>query len=532
MFDLIKSMINNFFGLIGFKNFKKEGSLFNNKPTVQLLNDPTTPRLRISKVIIPTNFLKFTVKGFNSTGNILLSESWQKENVYANINGALAYFKKYFPQNVNKWAAVNSLTVDTRAGNDANAYYDRKNLKFFYFNAKKKTIYTCDSADVVVHELGHAILDAIRPDFWSLASFEVGAFHESFGDITSLLACLSYDVCLKSVLKDTNNDLSKSNFISKLAEQFGVSLRMGSSLRNAVNNYNYVDPKTLPHNGDGLIQEIHSFAEVWTGTFYDLLIEFFNLHGKNYAALVKARDLSAEFLFNAIQNTPSNPNFFKALATNYISYDLTKYNSQYNSILIKVFTKRNLISASLSESLINNKFNIMSDGNNILFKEEKFVSLDAKEFDMNIDDFNVQIAADTYKPKNNVFNMLSIENNIDESLESAKLFVKYLKNKDSIGKNANQSWEIDSKTNSLTRKFSCYGDLGFINNCTIEGQPEFGKCWKSENNSGCCPYGCQTTKESPTPEKPVCSISYNSCNKSSYISCNGTVNSVCNCKTR
>lgn len=532
MFNFLKSLFQKFLSFFDFNKNNDHLFIFNNKPTIQLLNDPSTPNLKITKLIVPINFLKFSVQGFKSTGNVLLSEPWQKENVYANVNAALAYFRKYFPANVKKWAATNNLVINTRAGYDANAYYDRRGLKFFYFDANKKTIYTCDSSDVVVHELGHAILDAIRPDFWSIAAFEVGSFHESFSDLTALLACLSYDLCLNNLLKTTNNDLTKSNFVSRLAEQFGVALKIGNSLRNAINNYNYVDPSTLPYEGDGLIQQIHSFSQVWTGTFYDLLTEFFNLFGKNYNGLVKARDLSAEFLFNAIQNTPANNKFFKALANSYIAYDISKYNSQYASILNKVFSKRKLIDGSLVDSMNNGQFKALSENNNILFKEEKFITLNCKEFDLNGNEFNVQLAADSYKPKNGEFNILSINENYEESLSAAKSFIKYLKAKDNIGDNPNQSWQIDKNTNNLVRKFSCCGDLGFINNCTIEGQPEFGKCWKPQNNSGCCPYGCPTTPEPIVPSKQDCSINYNSCNSNFYNNCNGAIYSVCNCKKR
>ena len=73
--------------------------------------------------------------------------------------------KKYFPVNVKNWAATKNLTVLPRAGNDANAYYDRRTLSFFYFNGNSnKRIYTCDSADVVTHELGHAIDPKLYPN--------------------------------------------------------------------------------------------------------------------------------------------------------------------------------------------------------------------------------------------------------------------------------------------------------------------------------------------------------------------------------
>ena len=118
--------------------------------------------------------------------------------------------------------------------------------------------------------------------------------------MTAILTSLNYDLILNKVLTVTGNDLRKENLVSDLAEQFGISLDIGNSLRDAYNSYSYVNPKTLPYDGDGLIQEVHSFAEVFTGTFYELLTEFFEFFGKNKAGLIKARTLSAEFLFNAI----------------------------------------------------------------------------------------------------------------------------------------------------------------------------------------------------------------------------------------
>ncbi len=42
------------------------------------------------------------------------------------------------------------------AGADMNAYYDRRSLRFFYYNHRGRNVYFGDSADIVAHELGHA----------------------------------------------------------------------------------------------------------------------------------------------------------------------------------------------------------------------------------------------------------------------------------------------------------------------------------------------------------------------------------------
>lgn len=508
-----------------------------NRPTIQLLNDPTSPNLSQNVFISKPAFSNFTVRGLIKTGNPLYTLPWQNENVYANINGSLLYLRNFFPVNLKSWASTKNLMIYPRAGNDANAYYDRKSLKFFYFtDDNNKKIFTCNSADVITHELGHAILDAIRPDFWNIASFEIGAYHEAFGDITAILSCLNYNIVLDTLLTATGNDLRKDNFVSGLAEEFGISLKIGNALRNSFNSYVYVDPITLPENGNGLIQEIHSFAEVWTGTFYELLTEFFELFGKDKAALIKARDLSADFVFKTAKDTPATKNLFFALAKTYLAYDLSKYGGQYKNILTKVFSKRGLISSSLVQNLSEDNFNAMSSDTNILFKEIKFASLSSTELGVlninGLDSINVELPCDTFKTKNGLFNSLSVGNDEQESKDAAKSFVNYLINRNQIGDSDMQSWFVEKNTKNLVRKHACCGDLGFINNCTIEGQPEYGKCWKPANNSGCCPYGCPTTPAPTVSVKVPCSIGYNSCNINSYNSCGSNYYSVCNCNKR
>ena len=524
MFDLIKKIIDSIVSFF----YKDNNSKFilNNKPTIQYLQDPNTPNLKIRIVLSPPKFSNFTVKNLSSTGNAVNTLKWQSENVYANINSSLGFMKKYFPTNVQNWAATRNLIVVPRAGNDANAYYDRHAIKLFYFTSPvtNKVIYTCDSADIVTHELGHAILDAIRPDFWNLPAFEIGAFHESFGDMIAILTSLNYDLILNRVLNETVSDLRKENIVSNIAEQFAISLNIGNALRDAYNSYSYVDPMTLPSSGNGLIREVHSFSEVFNGTFYELLAEFFELFGKNKAGLIKARDLSAEFLFNATKNTPATGKFFIAIASTYLAYDLSKYAGAYKTILTKVFTNRNLITVSMAENLNDYKLKIMNcEDNNVLHKEEKVISLSCLDVGVNnicgFENINVQTPADSFKPKNGILNVLSVTNNEEESKNEVVNFVKYLVNKKEIG-NTKESWFIDKKTKNLTRRHACFGDFGFINNCTIEDQPEYGKCWKQANNSGCCPYGCPTPSPEPLPEKPACSISYNSCNGSAYKVCN------------
>ena len=68
-----------------------------------------------------------------------------------------------------QWGPGKAIQVYPRAGNNPYVYYSRQEqcLKFFYFKQNGKTIFTNRSYDVVAHEAGHAILDALRPGYWA-----------------------------------------------------------------------------------------------------------------------------------------------------------------------------------------------------------------------------------------------------------------------------------------------------------------------------------------------------------------------------
>src|SRR5262249_3030476 len=85
------------------------------------------------------------------------------------------------------WQPGGVLPVDLDMGVDLNAFYDRVGLRFFHGTAGGRRVFSGESPDVVCHELGHAVLDAFKPQLWDAASIEIAAFHESFGDMSALL---------------------------------------------------------------------------------------------------------------------------------------------------------------------------------------------------------------------------------------------------------------------------------------------------------------------------------------------------------
>src|SRR5207253_5036108 len=167
--------------------------------------------------------------------------------------------------------------VDLDFGVDLNAFYDREGLKFFHGSGAGRTVFSGESPDVVCHELGHAILDSLKPQLFDAASIEVAAFHESFGDMSAILSALQLPSLREGVLAETGGVLHRASRLSRLAEQLGWAIRQSvpsavepDCLRNAVNTLFYRDPDTLPTTAPGtsLSSEPHSFSRVFTGAFF------------------------------------------------------------------------------------------------------------------------------------------------------------------------------------------------------------------------------------------------------------------------
>ncbi|MBT9585770.1 hypothetical protein IV102_20685, partial [bacterium] len=146
-------------------------------------------------------------------------------NAFAAVNKAVNIFQEAYGSPV-QWATGKSqLEVTADAGEQLNAYYSRWEGGLFFFHSKdvqaQEVVYSAGSGEVVAHEAGHAILDAIRPGYFEAWSPDPGAFHESFGDLLALLISLKDDRVLDRVVEQTGGDLSQPNLAAALGEQLG-----------------------------------------------------------------------------------------------------------------------------------------------------------------------------------------------------------------------------------------------------------------------------------------------------------------------
>ena len=179
-----------------------------------------------------------------------------------------------------RWSSLQSpLSVTLVAGDDLNANYTRRfGLRFYRHTVGTTRIFSGESPDVVRHELGHGLLDALRPELFDAASAEADAFHEAWGDMTAMLSALQRPSYRQRVLTETRGRLRTNSRLSRLAEQLGWGIRQSSPdsvdrdcLRNAANRFSYVPTGSLPSIAPTaqLSSEPHSFPRVFTGAFLD-----------------------------------------------------------------------------------------------------------------------------------------------------------------------------------------------------------------------------------------------------------------------
>ena len=208
------------------------------------------------------------------------------------------------------------------AGDDLNAYYNRQSLSFFTATVGGKPFYSGTSTDVVAHETGHALLDSIRPELWDSMYFETGAFHEAFGDCVAILTAL-YDLQTRVALLARSRDLGRRNFVETTAEDLSFAVRKNISPRHnaatprhARNRFNWVFNDSLPDDGPGsrLINEVHSFGQVFSGCFYDVIRGIYQHDGKKgERALWAAAKKAGQLLVRAAAKAPHVPRFMQAV---------------------------------------------------------------------------------------------------------------------------------------------------------------------------------------------------------------------------
>lgn len=298
------------------------------------LNDPSTPSL-IEEQVLPI---------FKGHPSFAINESFK--NCQITLCRSLNYFQSIVDNPIKKWVDGPKLIVNVVKSREINAYYDRRSLRFLSAHVKKmgRIVDTSNSAEIVAHELGHALLDCLRPQFWNTQNREIWAFHEAFGDINAIVTTLQSDVMIRQMLEETGGDLKKSNCVSRIAEEMGQAWNSTNYLRDVSVVFDYVQPNYLPHNAPEkkLSSEGHSFSRVFSGAWYEIFCQIFELEKKQKTeidAVKSARDIAYRYFLKATQTAPILPKFFESIAKSMVLVS----DVSHKGLIEKVFFNRKIL---------------------------------------------------------------------------------------------------------------------------------------------------------------------------------------------
>jgi len=235
-----------------------------------------------------------------------LVEDWyfHCQNVYAIAMRTLSLFERALGRRANWAGDSHQLKLVPHAFSYANAFYypASEAILFGYYPSENqnKTIYTCLSHDVIVHETTHALLDGLRSRFIYPSSPDQAAFHEGFADIVALLSVFALPGTVKPLLKNLiQNQNTKAGMVSlediqadrlKETALFGMAEEMGEgdarsgrvkALRRSVglppepHFYQSDLDYKLPHRrGEILVAAVmNAFIQIWSARLKTLHAE-------------------------------------------------------------------------------------------------------------------------------------------------------------------------------------------------------------------------------------------------------------------
>lgn len=363
------------------------------------LQDPLVakedPRIGLQKIKLngesglgpgPTT-ARVTVVDYSADNDVVYEPARPRKDCKGFVVGQTAKLKNFKHHQVNVWALITRtlnflegervfgrripwafnggrLLVLPHAGYWENAFYDRSTggLHFFYFEDVKtgEPVYTCLSHDIVTHELGHAVLDGLKPYYNEITSPATAGFHEYFGDAIAMRSSLTLREVVVAAVGRNYEGLEDGNFISRIAAQFGQAVygrADRSFLRSARNTKTMKDVR-------GVFEE-HEYSEVMTGAFYDYLLKAYarfvpmtleKAQAKNpkkkmdggvaVASLVKAAELTGRLFLRSLDYCPPVDVDFSDYARAIMASDKVAYpidTRNFRDDLYEVFKARGII---------------------------------------------------------------------------------------------------------------------------------------------------------------------------------------------
>ena len=327
-----------------------------------MADGPTSARVAVVDYNAETGVVAPPVKWDEEKRRFLGTEDrtsfkFHQVNAWAVVQNTLSFFED--PHVMGRpipWGFDgNRLIVVPHAGNQRNAYYDRRShsLQFYYFGPADKPVYTCLSHDIVAHETGHAVLDGIRPYFSEISSSQTAAFHEFVADLTAILSALRNNHVRNIVAELSGGDLLKDRVIADLAEEFARD-EVISTYGEAQRYYLRTAHKKLTMTEIEHEWEPHYCSQVLTGAMFQILAEITMQHMSEQeskekrpaAALWRATSHLNRMALRALDYCPPVDVQFIDYARAVLRADEQAYprdSHGYREIIRRVFEERGLV---------------------------------------------------------------------------------------------------------------------------------------------------------------------------------------------
>ena len=218
---------------------------------------------------------------------------FHQQMVYAVCSNVYAGFRKALGRQLTWRPGTKRLVVQPHARDERNAYYDEEAgaLSFGYFKADPNSsdttlpggyVFTCLSHDIIAHEVTHALLDGLRAQFARPTGPDVPAFHEAFADLIALFQRFSYTEVVRNAIRREQGDISKANYLSDLARQFGHTTGNKRALRSAID----IDMATgVPKQQYNETLESHALGAVLVAAVFEAFIKIYRRKTERYVRL-------------------------------------------------------------------------------------------------------------------------------------------------------------------------------------------------------------------------------------------------------
>lgn len=380
---------------------------FSYNPQDQVVMSPTTTKLhnvRTNGNGPFTDRVKLIETKLNpsSNGSYVFKpgdKNYVKAASFATVQHTLSTFEKAYGGKI-EWAFDDArIKLSPDAGEDLNAYYSRDDESLNFFHGKdpvtKTDCLSGASGEIVSHEVGHAMLDGLRPDYLTSWKADTNGFHEAFADLTGLFVATQNDAVCELAAEQTGGDFSKPNCLAATGEELGQAINHaegenvtgGTFIRNAINNYKWQDPSGVPEtpaptpdDPDPLGTEMHSWSRIWTGAQYDMMGEMVkdNMRsGMPAAQAIKEAGSECLKLYGGLMKVaPKTDCTYREMALGLLKADAAMGGKNHANI-VKCFTERNILQEGDDMRTNDVTFNSIASGS-----KNVTVTLEGSEYGM------------------------------------------------------------------------------------------------------------------------------------------------------